>query len=33
MLTVDLDRPQKGFLWVSQQALFVVQRQIGVLKP
>jgi hypothetical protein len=29
MLVVDLDRPQDGFLEVSQQPLFDVQRRIG----
>ncbi len=29
-LVVDLDRPQDGFLTVSQQALLDVQRWIGL---
>ena len=30
MLVVDLDRPQEGFLQVSQQALLDVQQWIGL---
>jgi len=33
MLIIDLDRPQEGFLRVSQEALLDVQRQIGIWKP
>ena len=32
-LVVDLDRPQEGFLNVSQQALLDVGRQIGATIP
>jgi hypothetical protein len=32
-LVVDLDRPQEGFLMVSQQALIDVGRQIGATVP
>ena len=32
-LVIDLDRPQEGFLQVSQQALLDVQRWIGTPSP
>ena len=32
-LVIDLDRPQEGFLTVSQQPLIDVQRQIGAPTP
>jgi hypothetical protein len=32
-LVIDLDRPQEGFLTVSQQALLDVQQSIGTPLP
>ena len=32
-LVIDLDRPQEGFITVSQQPLIDVQRQIGTPTP
>ncbi len=32
-LVLDLDRPQEGFLVVSQQALLDVQKWIGLPSP